>query len=342
MPNSTQSPLFRALERCFRTVKVDSEQENYSVNCPFCGDRRSRLSLHHSWGTSRNGSKLDLRLACCFNEDCLNPPGRRQELFDLLFPLAGRIGTGARRSPPGDSGRASPPAIKKVSELPPGDYLPLHRLKPFDEARLYLERRGFNCEQLESARGVIYCQFAPDSKPNIADRLVIPYFDPPAPWDHSLGRKNELVGYIARRPSEDMPFHRGLEQKKYLLPTGFSKGSFLYGLERAAETIGPLVICEGVTDVWRVGDNAVALTGKTMSRMQEQLVLSRFAGRTLLIGLDSDAQEQALAIQERLQAARELDSDPAEVRLLTLPAGRKDLGECSREEMSAILHRNED
>ena len=331
--------LYRALERTFGAVFISSSGDNYLVDCPFCGDRRHRLSIHHTWGTFSPGDKWpNLGVALCFNEDCLDLTGRRQELFDMVYPLAGggrrrivSIPSSSRRNPVVSS-------AKPITELPAGDYIPVQELKAHDEARLYLESRGFDCQQLWAERKVLYCQRAPDSSPRIDDRIVVPYFVPPPTWDKTTDPLQlGMVGYIARRPSEDQDYYVGLTAKKYLMPAGFTKSAYLYGLEQSLYCDGPVVVCEGVTDAWRLRRNAVALTGKTMSPRQVELVLRHFRGRPIVVMLDADAQEEAQRIVEKLTVRRLENGDNAAVLCLPPPRDRKDLAECEFEEVVRLI-----
>lgn len=329
--------LYNALSHFFGSVAISASGENYAVNCPFCGDQRKRLSIHHTWGTYEPGNRWpSLGRAICFNENCMKDQDHPRQLFEMVFAMNG-IRSRRKKVVIARPHQPRQPTISPrqiITELPQGDYIPVHQLKPHDEARLYLEQRGFDCEELWQDRRVMYCQIAPDSQPRIDDRLVVPYFTPPPTWDCAANpRQLRLVGYIARRPSADQPFHAGLATKKYLLPGGFSKSQYLYGIEQAIGGESPVMICEGVTDVWRLRRNAVALSGKTMSPEQKRLLLKHFTGRMLVVMLDDDAQEEALAITYQLREGRESQQDIARVVCLCPPPGIKDVGECTFEQI---------
>jgi DNA primase len=78
-----------------------------------------------------------------------------------------------------------------------------------------------------------------------------------------------------------------------------------------------VVICEGVTDVWRIGLEAVALFGKTLSPTQAQLICAHW--KTVIILLDGDALDAAREIAARLSGVSSklivplpADTDPAD------------------------------
>ena len=327
--------LFRALEKRFGTVRISDKgdgTENYSVNCPFCGDQRGRLSIHSSFGTREPGERwARLGMVNCFNEGCLESFERRKELFDYVYTSTGTL---PLQFPGSRPDKVVTRVARKLSELPRGRYFPVHRLQRHDEARRYLEDRGFDVAQLWEERRVLYCQVSPESRPRIDDRIVVPYFDLPIDWDAKADPSLlQLVGYIARNPGDaEYEGLSGAASTKYLLPSGFAKSDYLYGLEHAANGSGLGVVCEGVTDVWRLRGNAVALTGKTVSATQEELLARQFEGRPLVVLLDADARGEAEDIARRLRKRRGFLKDEAPVYSLAPPKGHKDIGECNFDE----------
>jgi DNA primase len=82
------------------------------------------------------------------------------------------------------------------------------------------------------------------------------------------------------------------------------KSHLLYGLPQALGTTGPVYLCEGPTDVWRVGPGAVAILGHDLSEHQKMLAMHYFAGRPIVILPDQDAIDAAREIQRRRQPGR--------------------------------------
>ena len=108
---------------------------------------------------------------------------------------------------------------------------------------------------------------------------------------------------------------------KYKFPSGFSAASFLYNYDRASK-FPKVVVMEGVFDVFRFPDNAVALFGKSLSAKQKLALVSTW--KEVLVMLDSDAGESAYKIQKQLspfvscRVAKLDEGDPADNRKETL------------------------
>jgi DNA primase len=113
---------------------------------------------------------------------------------------------------------------------------------------------------------------------------------------------------------------------KYLSCKGMKKSQLLYGLPAALGSQRAVVVCEGPTDVWRLGPGAVALFGKDMSLPQQQLLDRFLPGRPVVVFLDRDAQDNAQELQRTL-----LNRGRVTV-LAGLPEGRDDVGDCTSEE----------
>jgi len=92
--------------------------------------------------------------------------------------------------------------------------------------------------------------------------------------------------------------------KKYLFSTGFKKSLTLYNKDNAM-LCDDIIIVEGVTDVWRIGAQGVALFGKTISQRQIEIMaaLWGYNGRAVLL-LDSDAKASSEAVFKRLLEAQ--------------------------------------
>jgi hypothetical protein len=295
--------------------------EYYLVNCPYCNDGRSRLQFSHLWATRRDASPgLLMHLVHCFNEGCIDSAAKQEQLYDLIFP------DGAAAAAPPVS--ATEPQVYEAAvthfSLPAGT-TPLSSLPPDHAALKYLESRNFNVSQLERWWGVEYCALNYDSRPRVIDRLVIPIIQTHAtPIEQS-----QLRGWQARTIKDISG------SPKYLTAAGMSKTGVLYGLPRAGTGDEVLIVVEGVTDVWRLGSNAVATLGKSISDRQRQLMLAHFRGRPVLVAYDADASSEADKVRNQLLADRRAVGDDAPVVTLQLPAGVDDVGECSHNEIWA-------
>jgi DNA primase len=122
-------------------------------------------------------------------------------------------------------------------------------------------------------------------------------------------------------------------QPKYLSAAGMKKSQLLYGLPQAVQTEGPIVICEGVTGVWRLMTNGVAIFGKSLSAHQPALTLRYFPNRPLVVFLDPDADDEAQEAVRALRMSRRAADNSSSVVIASPPAGREDIGACRFEEV---------
>jgi len=268
-----------------RRLIVSDSGEYYRVSCPFCSDTRHRLYINHRWGVrDEETGGLHRWAAYCFNADCLSEPDNFTELIRMTTWYqreagAGRVGV-------------SPVKVLQAFEMPPislpRDFQPLSALPDDHLAIRYLRERNFNPAGVEKKWGVGFS--ARDSFClTVHGRLLIPF-------RRESEDDIETVGWQSRRlvdPEE--PRNKVLDEGegKYFTAQGFKKSMFVYGAERPLPESGPLVVCEGVTDVWRYGPGAVAVLGKFASHYQRQVLLRLGRGRPLVIAFDGDARKDA-------------------------------------------------
>jgi len=141
----------------------------------------------------------------------------------------------------------------------------LYDLRPnrFLEVDNWCKRRQFDIELLNSW-GVKYCD-----RGKYAYCLIIPIYD----------RNNNYVGFQAADITKNA-------KSKYKFPAGFKANHYLYGLNKNLNN-DELIIVEGVTDVWRIGEKAVGSFGKRLSAEQRTILLEHNA--KIIIAWDSDA-----------------------------------------------------
>ena len=338
--------LFRALQRAFHHVEIANQGlraavhhrpnwhrggklsadvsggEYYRVCCPFCGDTRKRLWFHYLWGTKDEKTNQELlHLATCYNEECIDCRDRQIQLTELVFayarevPMATTAITSQSDSASFEQRRFQLPSKRVYIN---NERCPAH-------ARNYLEDRGFDLAELRRHWHVAYCAKSLNSSPKVIDRLVIPVYQPKRQLA-TAKRKVYLAGWQARCVGDEGG------GAKYLNAARMRKSALLYGLTRALQTMGPIVVCEGVTDVWRLGTNAVSLFGKNMSVKQLNLLLWHFKGRPLVVFLDNDATDAAQNARKQIWRRRSVAQDSVKVVVASLPKDKGDIGECSREE----------
>jgi len=301
-----------------RRLQVLEHGETYCINCPFCGDRRKRLYLPYLYGQPDvlHGGYRMTYFGICFNQDCLRDPKNRQALADRLFGMVNRnarpqIVAPLQLSSGGPETRALQP------KGPPGLVLGVTELPETHPAVRYLTGRGFSLDTLRHYR-VGYCVEASRDFPQIQGRIVIPF------WF-----EGEYVGWQARA----LPGDASGAPKYYTCP-GMPKSRLLYNLDNARRCREYLVIVEGVTDVWAVGDCAVALLGKTMGPLQKALIQRHWPRKPVFVLLDHDAGKEAEKIEAALSEV--VCGYANRVEIVALPPGM-DPGSYPRESVQELL-----
>ena len=311
--------------------------ESYKVRCRTCRDWKPRLVFNYLWGTrdSQTDRQL-LHLAHCFNEDCLGDWESRCILYESLMTGLRRRRGRRRLDSPVLIRSESPPLKPKKLSLPES-CIPVCDLPRNHPAREYLESREFDLDELSELWHVCYCSRDPESSPEIFQRIIIPIYRQKDRFalDAAELPDWQLAGWQARsltaNPASKFP--------KYLSAAGMPKSSLLYGLPHSLDGDGPVAITEGVTDVWRLGGDAVATFGKSMSTQQENHIVSLFQGRPLVVAYDQDAVEERKKVCTRLRNARASMYDEAPVKIVRLRKKRKDIGDCTREEAKQMIYR---
>lgn len=142
-----------------------------------------------------------------------------------------------------------------------------------------------------------------------------------------ISRDGLTYGWQARKvnPRPDEP--------RLLTKTGFNKSKHLLNYDNA-RIMDSLVLVEGPFDCIKVaqaGFGAVCSFGKEVSQKQISMLLEAEA-KTIYVGLDPDAYKEA----EKVMDALCLHKD---VFRVNPPAGKKDFGECSPEEVKQAIAR---
>ncbi len=163
--------------------------------------------------------------------------------------------------------------------------IPLHELPIQHSACDYLRQRGFDPALLGRRLQVGYCQRAEPCFGPAQGRLIIP-----------VHRRGQLVGWQARYLGDGYQL-KGVH--KYHSMPGMPRAELLYNHDQAL-AYPYVVVCEGPTDVWRVGPAAVALFGKTMSSRQRQLLAAGWGKGVAIILLDGEASAEACRIDREL------------------------------------------
>jgi hypothetical protein len=273
---------------------VQSAGEYYRVNCPYCTDDRKRLWFNHCYGqVDQETGRTANWMVVCYNEGCLQGNDRRavENREDLEIRLFRRMQSRSRNDfltvRPGRPEDNGPPPPAEL----PGEVVTLDLLSSGHPAVAYVAERGYDPYKLGRKYGVGFCARAFEYR-QAQGRLIIP-----------IVQDGVLVGWQGRFVG-DTDFKRCNVQKYYNLP-GMKRSKMLYNWDRARRG-RVLVIVEGVTSVWTVGDAGMALLGKTFSAYQKARIES-LAGeddrpRLLVLMLDPDVEENYKGAQKLASA----------------------------------------
>ena len=153
-------------------------------------------------------------------------------------------------------------------------------------------------------------------------RITIPIYD----------EENRLVGLCGRTIVEG--------KSKYKFLANKLKGNLLYNLNLALPYIKEnkkMVIVEGYKDVWKCWEagvkNVVALMGNIATEDQIRLI-KKYSYFNVILALDNDkgGREGILKLKEELRFI-------CRIQTINIPEHRKDLGECTKEEVENLLER---
>jgi hypothetical protein len=285
--------------------------EQYNVCCPICKDERFRLYISYAWGLDDKQKYPTSKLVICHNERC-------HENFDEEEASRGNLQLWLRQHLRNSymvalaSGAVHiAPVIKERKDekrIPfpsPDCYSQLDLLPSDHPAAVYVRSRKFDPVVLYKDWGVVYATSYPVQANGkdyswLAGRIFIP----------TVGD-----GWQARDIT-------GTAKAKYFSCPGWKKSEGLYNQERARDYSFTL-LCEGVTDVWRVDGPAVCIFGKTLSN--EQVMKIKKNWDTVGVLLDPDTENDKGNSLRR--AMNQLATAGIKVFRVSL-SGEKDAAEC--------------
>lgn len=318
--------LYERLKRKFGTVKIIREDERavirpykvgvktfqrteggeeYNCCCPFCNDTGFHLYINYTYGQKNTRGFRSTATAHCFH-GCLENADNREALYRLLysFPMP----------------RILKSSIVNVEEepvsqeiIPPGRLVLISQLPEDHPAVVYLcKTRGFS-KSLLDYYGISYCCES-TTNPLAIGRIVIP-----------IWFKNEYKGWQTRKIGDGKA--GGI---KYCTAPGMKKSKIIYNYDVAIRQ-DYVVICEGVTDVWRVGAAGVCLFGKKASVEQIRLIREGWRDKDICLLLDPDASKETAALFENLK------KDCRNVCVVKLPEGVKDAALMGEDELMRLI-----
>ncbi len=277
----------RLLKRVIESKFGDSKSsgKDIMVNCPFC-IFRGRKTPDREYKLYITPSK---DLAHCFRCDYASKASK-------LIPQIASYGTAIEKIKERDDEKE-----KDLEELPPS--CSLDSLTNDHLALVYLKERNFNPNDLLDR--VVFC---PDYKKNdysFGPRLVFPFY-----------QFGTYRGFQARTIWKNtLP--------KYIGASNMKKRTLLYNYDEAFSQDEQLIIAEGPFDALRIGSQAVAALGKSIS--DEQLRLIRMGQfKKIVILLDPDAEDEGiesakqLAVDFNTYIGYLKDKDPGEMTLMEL------------------------
>jgi hypothetical protein len=267
-------------------LEMLSSGEYYRINCPYCGDSRQRLWINHLWGVpDEHLGKKNLWLCHCYNENCFAVDGRSYALYERIYGFRNANMRGKQIVIL--QGEIEEQTLREVK--PPGQLLPLTRLPPNDKVVKYMLDRNWDPMELQLTYGVSYCLSAESEYYKADGRIVIPI--------HMHGK---LVGWQCRYPA-DLDWKEAQIPKYYSMPN-MPRRLMLYNYDNAIKS-PYVVVCEGPTDVWNVGSNAVAAFGKHLTVNQLKLLCDGWSNGAVVLLLDGDAHNDTDQLVERLREA---------------------------------------
>lgn len=277
--------LYNRLVSLFKNVKISKEGQGYGVEeyricCPFCSDKRFRLYINSSW-ISFDGRHDNPGLIHCFNTD-----GKQEsctdieENVDMLRRMVAGLGQNTVFLGNFQDYRASEETnvSDNVKVKLPGECIDIAELDDNHPAISYLIYRDYDISLLSEKFGVKYCISPPDGMDIVRNRIIIP-----------VTMRNKLVGWQARSIND-------YEFPKYFTMPGMKIKNCLYNYDNASKH-DSVIVCEGVTDVWRVGDKAVATFGKSVSEYQLKMLVR---WKYVIIFWDSDAKDESYNLSKKL------------------------------------------
>jgi len=241
----------------YRKAGEENVSEGWiGIDCVFCGDTVGHLGIHYERGNS---------FVCWMCHEGGDAITLIQELEGIGFNAARE----RREEYPGSVAEKRKREPKHYGSLLPEGF---ERIEAGNEplpVRKWFGRRNFDLGLCQE-HGLGWVRYG-----DYQLRLIIPvYLD-----GEVVSFQAADVTGRARIPYLDCPEDRAVVPNKHLL----------YGLDDVGDQV---ILVEGVTDKWRMGQDAVALFGKNWNMKQLCLLYDRCKGKKLKVLLDLDAMRE--------------------------------------------------
>jgi hypothetical protein len=274
-----------------KLTKIDNWGEYYAVCCPFCNDTRFRCLISHRYGTLDEDNHKQSRLVVCFNGGCslsLKDPKSYDKLEDML--TGHKLYDLAKATV--KEGRAVD--VDAIRMNWPGEVVRVDKLPLDHPAVTYLQSRDYDVVRLGRYYNIHFCTAS--SKTLCVDRIIIPIY-----------HNKKMVGWQARAIYDtDWKLSNA---PKYFTAPGTPKRNIIYNFGNMLRC-KTAVIVEGVTSVWRGGDNFGSVLGPSLSSQQLAMIAKNFYSCVLLFDPDLlEKAEHAKRLEGIFKAEKDLNSE---------------------------------
>jgi len=309
------------------------EDEDYRVNCPFCGDQRHRLYISCKWGVyDPFAGHSNIHLIRCYNENCVNPGDtddmtaeERREHRHYLFVQIYRGFRSSELLAPATKGKES---LQEPLEWP-GKVIRLDKLfakKPDHPAVVYMQQRGYDPVLLGEEYGFVFCDKVTD--PRYAPALgtiLMPIY-----------HRGSLYSWTSRAIGDAV-------KKKYYNCPGRPQQSIGYRLDVVAR-YRTVVIVEGILDCIKTGPFATCLFTKTLNgELKKKIVkgLQKYgndAVAVVMLDPDQSEKERLKGVKHPIEVVADALAEyiPSVLRVY-LPSGN-DPGSMTHQEIMRHIH----
>jgi hypothetical protein len=319
-------------------AKILKWGETYSVNCPRCGDTRQRLYISYF-----SGNMVSTSTTKCAKTNAPKEAGWFQfgnvyhcknEGCHVGHEISNAVGVG--KSLHADQVIKTKPVAYRgglVDSINLPKNFPLNSTAVPVDVLQYVQTRHYSPADLDGQFDVRYMPPGVKMWENEEGDVMS--------WDHRLlipiTRAYKIIGWQARSTVSNPTSKK---HKKYIFPpvsvTGEGKSSWLYNMAEASYH-KDLVIAEGVTDVWRIGQQAVGSFGKVLSDQQIKIlkmVWGSYASCVIAFDGEKEAWKYALEMENLFRAHNIFAGG---VKALRLAEGY-DPDNYTHEEINTLIH----
>jgi len=241
-------------------INTVTSAEHYCVNCPVCGDKRSRLYINYLVGANTSYKHKQVKtyhLMDCKNEGC--------STWDIYKEIKKRLGRVKELILP----KEAPNYMSSFMELPKS--VKINTARANIATTTYMVNRGYDLDELANKYQVRSCEVLP-SFTALGPLIIFPLIE-----------GNQSVLWQGRRSVDSTD----KKLPKYYFPPNSQKNKYLYNKENAFLE-KRIYLTEGVLDTIKIGDGAMCFFGKEISMRQTQILATVFSKKEAVLVLDSD------------------------------------------------------